>query len=151
MRDVAHDIYAYTARLEMTNIMFDGESIPKSELPIPSGWRILVGSVKVDEKTSGGIILTGTAQDEKKYGRFVAKVLAVGPECYNHEKFQGGVSIKERVPKPWATVGNYVVVGQYAGQQIPVYEDDKIVNLKLLNDDEVLATLDESMLDRIAV
>lgn len=132
------------------SIKFDGEDIPINKLPKPVGWRVLVGSVFIDEKSAGGIILTESTKDSQKYGRFVAKVLAVGSECYNHEKFQGGVSIKERQPKPWVRVGDYVVVGQYAGQNIPVFnEDDDVVNLKLVNDDEILATVEEEALSTI--
>lgn len=136
--------------MERTDIEFDGENIDYNKLPKPSGWRILVGSVRVSKKSAGGIILTDSTQDIQKFGRFVAKVLAVGSECYNHEKFQGGVSIKERQPERWAKVGDYVIVGQYAGQSIPVFdENEDVVNLKLLNDDEILATVKEEALSTI--
>lgn len=136
--------------MEKPDIEFDGENISPDKLPQPAGWRLLVGNVRIAKESAGGIILTDSTQDIMKFGRFVAKVLAVGSECYNHEKFQGGVPIKDRTPKRWAKVGDYVIVGQYSGQDIPVFEKDNfVVNLKLLNDDEILAVVPEESLSTI--
>lgn len=126
----------------MTDAIFEGDNIAADKLPIPSGWRILVAPVKVSEKTSGGIYLPGEVQKAMEFGRFVAKVRAVGNGAYMDDKFQGGVSIEKRTPEHWAKVGDYVIIGQYSGQLIPVQDEaGNIHNLKLLNDDEVLATV----------
>ena len=123
-------------------ITFEGEHISKDKLPIPTGWRVLIGMLKVEEKTAGGIILTDEYRKGSEYLRSMAKVLAVGNECYKHSKFQGGIPVEKREPKPWVNVGDVVLVGQYAGQAIVCVGDDKEPQtLKLLNDDEILAVI----------
>lgn len=123
-----------------TNYSFEGDGIAPENLPVPAGWRLLVGSIKIQETTSGGIILPDDVKKHMEYGRYVAKVLAIGESCYDHPKFQGSNTIKPL--SSWVQVGDYIVVGQYAGQNITCYDDaGKLHTLKILNDDEVLATL----------
>lgn len=120
---------------------FEGENIEQSRLPVPAGWRLLVGMYKVEERTAGGIILTEEHRKGREYLRSLAKVLAVGDECYNHPKFQGNVPVDQRAPKPWAKVGDVVMIGQYAGQSVVVEEGDDTATLRILNDDEILAVI----------
>ena len=130
----------------MTNKqLFEGESISPELLPKPAGWRILVGMLKIEDKSDGGIILTQSHKEGKEYLRSMAKVLAVGEGAYQHDKFQGGIPIDKRTPEPWAKVGDIVLIGQYSGQSISVIDstDDEPQSLKLLNDDEVLAIIPE--------
>lgn len=120
---------------------FEGERIDKDRLPVPAGWRLLVGMFKIEERTTGGIILTEEHRKGREYLRSLAKVLAVGDECYNHPKFQGNVPIDQRAPKPWAKVGDVVLIGQYAGQTVVVDDGNDTATLRLLNDDEILAVI----------
>lgn len=125
----------------MSKIKFEGENIPVEKLPKPSGWRVLVGMFKIENTTAGGIILTDEHRKGREYLRSVAKVLAVGNECYRHPKFQGGIPIETRNPEPWAKVGDVVLIGQYSGQVVNVNDGDESQTLKLLNDDEILAVI----------
>jgi co-chaperonin GroES (HSP10) len=130
-------------------IVFEGENIPVEKLPVPSGWRLLVGMVKIETKTAGGIVLTDEHVKGQEYLRSVGKVLAVGSECYRHPKFQGGIPIESRDPEPWVKVGDVVLVGQYSGQAIKCLDGTDAQTLKLLNDDEILAIIqDINILDR---
>lgn len=121
----------------MEKIKFEGEEIPYSNLPKPCGWRILVGMMHIEERTSGGIVLVDESRKGMEYLRCIGKVLAVGPGAYEHPKFQGGRELIERSPTPWVSVGDIVLINQYSGQSIKV-EDQ---SLKLLNDDEILAVI----------
>ena len=125
----------------MANFIFEGESIPPDKLPQPSGWRILVGMLKIEEKSQGGIILTDEHREGREYLRSMAKVLAVGNLAYQDVKFQGGVSIEKRKPEPWVKVGDIVLVGQYAGQSVSCLDNDKPQSLKLLDDDKILSVI----------
>ena len=128
----------------MTNFIFEGEFIPPDKLPQPSGWRILVGMLRIEETTASGIVLPKEHREGQEYLRSMAKVLVVGNQAYLHEKFQNGVSIEKRKPKPWVEVGDVVLVGQYAGQSINVIDcadNDKPQTLKLLDDDGILAVI----------
>lgn len=125
----------------MTNVKFEGEAISPEKLPQPSGWRILVGMLTIEETTAGGIVLPKEHREGQEYLRSIAKVLAVGKLAYQHDKFQGGVSLEKRKPTPWVEVGDIVLIGQYAGQSINVIDNDKPQSLKLLNDDEILSVI----------
>lgn len=125
----------------MTDVRFEGEGISPDKLPKPSGWRVLIGMLKIEQQTNGGIILTDDTIETKSYLRSVGRVLAVGDGCYQHDKFQGGIPLEKRKPEPWANVGDIVMVGQYAGQAVKCLDSGETQTLKLLNDDEILAVI----------
>ena len=57
-------------------------------------------------------------------------VLAMGSQCYKD---------KERYPEgPWCKVNDWVMFARYAGSRIKIDGGE----MRLLNDDEVLATID---------
>lgn len=101
----------------------------------PAGWRLLVRPIQIEETTPGGIALPQTAVEEREILRFVAQVVALGPECYTHPKFLNG--------EPWCEVGEWVVLRQYAGQEVFVRDmDGNPVALRAVNDDEILMRAD---------
>ena len=56
-------------------------------------------------------------------------ILAMGPQCYKD---------KERYPEgPWCKVGEWVMFARYAGSRIKIEGGE----IRLLNDDEILATI----------
>ena len=99
------------------------------KLPKPTGWRILVLPFKVKEKTKGGVIMASTSLERQQLAAQCANVLAVGPDAYgDKEKFPEG---------PWCKVGDWVVFARYAGSRIKIEGGEA----RLLNDDEILATI----------
>ncbi len=54
----------------------------------------------------------------------------MGPDCYNDKRFSDG---------PWCKVGDWVVFARYAGSRIEIEGGE----VRLLNDDEVLATVQD--------
>ena len=101
------------------------------KLPKPVGWRILVLPFKADKKTKGGIILTDKTMEDSQLTASVACVLAVGDDAYqDKEKFPNG---------PWCKQGDWVVFGRYAGSRIRIDGGE----VRLLNDDEILGTVDD--------
>lgn len=123
-------------------VKFEGEDIPLAKLPRPCGYRLLVGMLKIDGVSEGGIVLTSQHVRDQGYLRFVAKVLAVGPGAYRAPKFNDGIPLENRSPEPWAKVGDVVIIGQYSGQAVPCLDgDDAIQTLKFINDDEILGVV----------
>ena len=101
--------------------------VPTPEkVPQPVGYRILIRPRGVIEKTKGGIILTDSSKEDQSYLNSVGQVIAMGNECYSDRK------------KPWCKVGDWVIFGRYAGARISVQN----VKMVLLNDDEIIATLE---------
>ena len=100
------------------------------KLPRPTGWRLLVLPFKMKEKTKGGLVLAETTLERQQVASQVGLVMAMGPQCYKD---------KERYPEgPWCKEKDWVMFARYAGSRIKIDGGE----MRLLNDDEVLATID---------
>jgi len=104
----------------------DSDVPTPDKVPQPVGYRILLRPQGVIEKTKGGIILTDSNKDNQTYLNSVGQIIAMGDECYSDRK------------KPWCKVGDWVIFGRYAGARVSVQN----VKMVLLNDDEIIATLE---------
>ena len=75
--------------------------------------------------------LTDKAQEEIQLTTNVVLVLKIGPDAYKD---------KERFPEgPWCKEKDWVLFAKYAGSRIKIDGGE----LRLLNDDEVLAVIDD--------
>ena len=101
-----------------------------SKLPKPTGWRMLVLPFKMKEKTKGGIIIAETSLERQQGASQCGLVLRMGPDCYTD---------KERYPDgPWCKEKDWVIFARYAGSRIKIEGGE----VRMLNDDEILATVD---------
>ena len=101
-----------------------------NKLPQPTGWRMLVLPFKMKEKTKGGVILAEDTLERQQGASQVGLVMAMGSQCYKD---------KERYPEgPWCKEKDWVMFARYAGSRIKIEGGE----MRLLNDDEVLATID---------
>ena len=99
------------------------------KLPQPTGWRILILPFKMKEKTKGGIFMGQDTLERQQVASQCGNVLAVGPYAYkDKDRFPGG---------PWCKVGDWIMFARYAGSRIKIEGGE----VRLLNDDEVLATI----------
>ena len=98
------------------------------QLPEPTGWRIMILPYRGQGKTEGGIVLTNETVERQQVGTVLGYVLKVGPEAYDGERFSSG---------PWCKAGDWVLIGRYAGSRIHIEGGE----IKLLNDDEIIATV----------
>ena len=102
-----------------------------TKLPQPTGWRMLVLPFRMKEKTKGGVLLGTETIDRQQVASQCGNVIAMGPDCYNDPKrFSDG---------PWCKVGDWVVFARYAGSRIEIEGGE----VRLLNDDEILATVQD--------
>ena len=105
------------------------ENIQKSQLPAPSGWRLLVLPFSPREKTKGGILIAQESLDKLRIATNCGYVLSIGPLAYHdREKFPTG---------PWCKKGDWVIFARYAGSRLPIEGGE----VRILNDDEVLGTI----------
>jgi len=98
------------------------------KLPLPVGWRILVLPFEASKKSKGGIIYSDDAVERASIASTCGNVLAMGSQTYDKEKFPAG---------PWCKKGDWVVFARYAGSRIKIQGGE----VRLLNDDEILATI----------
>ena len=113
-----------TKRVDETNV----GSI-QDELPVPTGWRILVLPFTPKEKTKGGLIIAQESLDKARIATNCGYVVKMGPMAYgDKEKFPSG---------PWCKEKDWVIFARYAGSLLPIEGGE----VRLLNDDEVLGTI----------
>jgi len=99
------------------------------KLPQPTGWRILILPFKMKEKTKGGILMGQDTLEKQQVASQCGNVLAMGPDCYRDKnRYKQG---------PWCKVGDWVMFARYAGSRIKIEGGE----VRLLNDDEILATI----------
>ncbi len=87
----------------------------------PLGNRVVVQPITAAETTKTGIILPDTVDKEKKAE---GKIIAIGSG--------------EKILKLGLNVGDKVLFGKYAGEEVKVEE----VDYKILSDEDVLAVIE---------
>ena len=98
-------------------------------LPKPTGWRILVLPYQGTGKTKGGILLADESVVMHQVATVCGYVLRIGPDAYHDKtRFSEG---------PWCKEKDWVIFGRYAGSRLKIEGGE----IRLLNDDEVLATI----------
>ena len=101
------------------------------KLPKPTGYRVLILPFTLPEVTKGGIHIAKATLDKERIATVVGYVVAMGPDAYGDlNKFPEG---------PWCKEGDWVIFGRYAGARFQIEGGD----MRLLNDDEILATIDD--------
>ena len=99
-----------------------------TDLPKPTGYRIMLKPREVSNKTKGGIILTDDSKEAAKFSCVISKVIDMGPECYLG---------MDRSTTIWCKKGDWVLTGKYVGLKFK-HEGDEY---SIINDDEVIANI----------
>jgi len=101
------------------------------KVPQPTGFRMVLFPLKLEEKTSSGIIFTEDTIEQSQISTNVCKVLAIGPDAYaDKSRFPNGA---------WCKEGDWVLITRYAGSRIKIEGGE----LRIINDDEIIATVDD--------
>jgi co-chaperonin GroES (HSP10) len=123
------EVESVTAKAE-TSDNKDVESKP-SQLPEPSGYKILIALPEVDEKTEGGIIKAQQTKQLEEVGSIVGFVMKLGPDAYqDKEKFPNG---------PYCKEGDFILMRSYSGTRFSIHDRE----FRLINDDSVEAIIDD--------
>ena len=124
---------AYKGKKKNEAASLSPEELDKSvidQLPAPTGWRLMVLPFKTKKVTDGGIHLVDKALDRQQAATVLGYVLKVGPMAYTGERFSSG---------PWCQEGDWVLYASYAGSRIDIEGGE----IKILNDDEIIATVSD--------
>ena len=81
-------------------------------------------------KTKGGILFSQESLDKARIATTCGYVLKMGDLAYKD---------KDKFGEPWCKKGDWVIFARYAGSRLPIDGGE----VRLLNDDEVLATIDK--------
>lgn len=102
-----------------------------SQLPKPTGYKLLIALLKSEEMTEGGILKPAKTLEAEEVGSIVAYILAMGPDAY---------ASKERFPSgPYCRVGDCVMMRSYSGTRFKVQGQE----FRLINDDSVEAVVQD--------
>ena len=101
-------------------------------MPSPSGWRMLILPYKGRGISKGGIHIAKQTVDREALASVVAYVIKMGPLCYKDKEKFGDT--------PWCQEKQWVLIGRYAGARFKLGDD---AECRIINDDEVIATIDD--------
>ena len=104
------------------------------KLPKPTGYRVLIVPYTAPSRSKGGIHLPDEAVRREELATTIGYVISMGDGAYTDPGKTPG--------DPWCKEGDYVIFGRYAGARIEMQgEDNDNLPLRLLNDDEILAVV----------
>lgn len=102
-----------------------------SQLPHPSGYRILCAIPEVEKEFESGILKADTTIHYEEVLTTVLFVVKLGPDCYqDKDKFPTG---------PWCKQGDFVLVRPNAGTRLIIHGKE----FRIINDDSVEAVVDD--------
>lgn len=100
-----------------------------TQLPIPSGYRILCAIPEVEETYESGLLKADSTINFEEKLATVLFVVHMGPDCYKDEK---------RFPTgPWCKQGDFVIVRPNAGTRLMIHGRE----FRMINDDTVEAVV----------
>ena len=102
-----------------------------SQLPRPSGYRILCAIPEVEKEFESGILKADTTIHYEEVLTTVLFVVKLGPDCYqDKDKFPTG---------PWCKQGDFVLVRPNAGTRVVIHDRE----FRIINDDSVEAVVQD--------
>ena len=100
-----------------------------SQLPNPSGFKLLCAVPHIEEEYAGGIIKAESTVKAEEQTTVVLFVVKVGPDAYKDTaRFPSG---------PWCKVGDFVLTRPYSGTRVVIHGKE------FRNDDTVEGIVDD--------
>jgi co-chaperonin GroES (HSP10) len=102
-----------------------------TQLPEPTGWKLLCAIPEVEEKFSGTDLLKPESVAKiEEHSTTVLFVLKTGPDAYKDTA---------KFAAPWCKEGDFVLVRAYAGTRFKIHGRE----FRLLNDDQIEAVVQD--------
>ena len=96
-----------------------------TQLPKPSGYRILCAIPDAEKEHDGGILKSDETMRNEETLTTVLFVIDLGPDCYvDKVKFPTG---------PWCKKGDFILVRPHAGTRLVIHNKE----FRIINDDTV--------------
>jgi chaperonin GroES len=96
---------------------------------LPVDKKVVVLPERLEEVTSGGIVIPDTVRERHDMAHLKATIIAVGAQAFEH--------IEDKAFRP--TAGMVVSIAKYAGYLITGKDGEEY---RIINDDDVVAVLD---------
>lgn len=102
-----------------------------TQLPRPSGYRILCAVPEIDDKYESGLLKADQTKHFEEVLTTVLFVVALGPDCYKDEaRFPTG---------PWCKPGDFILVRPNSGSRLLIHGKE----FRIINDDSVEGTVED--------
>lgn len=117
--------------LDLTNLLDKSDEEKATQLPKPSGYRVLCAIPEVEKATEGGILKADITLHNEELLTTVLFVVDLGPDCYlDKVKFPTG---------PWCKKGDFVLIRPNAGSRLVIHGRE----FRIINDDSVEGVVDD--------
>jgi len=117
--------------VDLTNLLDKSNEEKATQLPRPSGYRILCAIPEMEKEYESGLIKADETVRVEETLTTVLFVVDLGPDCY---------ADKARFPNgPWCKKGDFILVKPYAGSRLVIHGRD----FRIINDDTVEGVVDD--------
>ena len=117
--------------VDLTNLLDKSNEEKASQLPRPSGYRILCAIPEMEKEYESGILKADETVRVEETLTTVLFVVDLGPDCY---------ADKARFPSgPWCKKGDFILVKPYAGSRLVIHGRE----FRVINDDTVEGVVDD--------
>lgn len=107
------------------------EQVKATQIPQPTGWKLLCVLIDVDDKYESGILKADETIRTEEITSPVLFVMQMGPLAYKDtEKFPEGA---------WCKEGDFVLTRPYTGTRVKIHGKE----FRLINDDQVEAVVQD--------
>jgi co-chaperonin GroES (HSP10) len=117
--------------VDLTQLLDKSNEEKATQLPKPSGYRILCAIPEQEKEFESGIAKADETMRVEETLTTVLFVVDLGPDCYlDKSRFPNG---------PWCKKGDFVLVKPYAGSRLVIHGRE----FRIINDDTVEAVVDD--------
>jgi co-chaperonin GroES (HSP10) len=117
--------------VDLTNLLDKSNEEKATQLPKPSGYRILCAIPEMEKEYESGIIKADETVRVEETLTTVLFVVDLGPDCYaDKARFPSGA---------WCKKGDFVLVKPYAGSRLVIHGRE----FRMINDDSVEGVVDD--------
>jgi len=117
--------------VDLSAIMDKSQEEKATQLPKPSGYRILCAIPEVEKEYESGIVKADLTLHNEEILTTVLFVVDLGPDCYQD---------KARFPNgPWCKKGDFILVRPHSGSRLVIHGRE----FRIINDDSVEAVVDD--------
>ena len=117
--------------VDLTQLLDKTDEQKATQLPRPSGYRILCAIPEAEKEFDSGIAKADITIQHDEILTTVLFVVDLGPDCYKDES---------RYPNgPWCKKGDFVLVRPNAGTRLVIHGRE----FRIINDDSVEAVVDD--------
>ena len=117
--------------VDLTNLLDKSDAEKATQLPKPSGYRILCAIPEQEKEFESGIAKADETMRIEETLTTVLFVVSLGPDCYaDKARFPSGA---------WCKQGDFVLVKPYAGSRLVIHGRE----FRMINDDSVEGIVDD--------